>query len=111
LTIAVVRQHNADIVPADATETVPQPVTKAPGSAPSPTPSSPQVAAPVAPPETTTPSAAAPADPGTSIETTPVVTVPPRVTFEPEPPVSEPPSSRTPSMPDPITTRRPRSSS
>ena len=121
LTIAVLHEQNADVIPTDATEMAPQPVSKAPGSEPSPTQTSPLPAPAVVPPESSTPSVAAPpaaAPPApappieeTPIEETPIVTAPPPVTFEPDPPVSEPSAPRTPSTPHPATTGRARPSS
>jgi hypothetical protein len=131
LTIAVLHEQNADVIPTDATEMAPQPVSNTPGSAPSPTQTSPLPAPAVVPPESSTPSVAAPPAPAppieetpieetpieetpieeTPIEETPIVTAPPPVTFESDPPVSEPSAPRTPSAQDPATTSRPRPSS
>jgi RNA polymerase sigma factor (sigma-70 family) len=116
LTIAVLHEQNADVIPTDATEMAPQPVSNTPGSEPSPTQTSPLPAPPAAPPESSTPSAAAPPAPAPPApnppaEETPIVTAPPPVTFAPDPPVSEPSAPRSPSVPDPATTGRARPSS
>jgi RNA polymerase sigma factor (sigma-70 family) len=116
LTIAVLHEQNADVIPTDATEMAPQPVSNTPGSESSPTQTSPLPAPVVVPPESSTPSVAAPPAPAPPapappIEETPIVTAPPPVTFEPDPPVSEPSAPRTPSTPDPATTGRARPSS
>jgi RNA polymerase sigma factor (sigma-70 family) len=116
LTIAVLHEQNANVIPTDATEMAPQPVSNTPGSEPSPTQTSPLPAPPAAPPVSSTPSAAAPPAaappaPEPPTEETPIVTAPPPVTFEPDPPVSLPSAPRTPSAPDPATTGRARPSS